>query len=322
MRVFAARRGGSCSMQLDPAVRSRIEALIASERVVLFMKGVRGAPRCGFSATVCRILDGLIPSYATVDVLADPALREGIKQFSSWPTIPQLYVSGELVGGCDIVQEMLADGSLYAALGVAKPEIAQPEITITDAAASALRELASRSAGPLHVSIDAQFQHGLYFGPSEPGTLALDVNGVALEIDPLSAGRANGLTLDAEVGADGPAFRIDNPNAPRPAEVRQMSARELAQRLAAGERIGLFDVRTPDERAIAHIEGARLLDGELAAQIAQLDKRTPLVFHCHHGGRSQRAAEHFAALGFTNVWNLAGGIDAWSQEVDGNVPRY
>jgi monothiol glutaredoxin len=309
-------------MQMDAELRSRIEGLVASERVVLFMKGVRGAPQCGFSATVCRILDGLIPSYATVNVLADAALRDGIKQFSSWPTVPQLYVGGEFVGGCDIVQEMLADGSLYEALGVPTPELAIPSITITPAAADALRKLSSRSAGPLHLSIDAQFQHGLYFGPSEPGALALNVGGIAVELDPLSAPRANGLTLDAEQRAEGAAFRIDNPNAPKNAEVRQMSVRELAQRLASGERFGLFDVRTPEERAIAHIEGARLLDANLAEQLERLDKNTLLVFHCHHGGRSQRAAEHFAALGFTNVWNVGGGIDAWSQEVDATVPRY
>jgi len=309
-------------MQMDAEIRSRIEGLVASERVVLFMKGVRGAPQCGFSATVCRILDGLIPSYATVNVLADAALRDGIKQFSSWPTIPQLYVAGELVGGCDIVQEMLADGSLYETLGVPRPVLAVPHITITPAAADALRKLSSRSAGPLHLSIDAQFQHGLYFGPSEPGALALSVGGIAVELDPLSAPRADGLTLDAEQRAEGPAFRIDNPNAPKSAEVRQMSVRELAQRLASGERFGLFDVRTPEERAIAHIEGARLLDANLAEQLERLDKNTLLVFHCHHGGRSQHAAEHFAALGFTNVWNVGGGIDAWSQEVDATVPRY
>lgn len=309
-------------MELQPEVRARIEELLAAQRVVLFMKGVRGAPQCGFSATVCRILDGLIPEYATVNVLADPTLRDGIKLFSQWPTIPQLYVGGEFVGGCDIVQEMLADGSLYETLGVAKPEIAVPSIAITDAASDALRKLSSRSAGPLHLSIDAQFQHGLYFGPSEPGTLALQVNGIALEIDPLSAPRANGMTIDAEQRAEGAAFRIDNPNAPKSADVRQMSVRELAQRLAAGERFGLFDVRTPEERAIAHIEGARLLDSSVAEQLERLDKHTLLVFHCHHGGRSQRAAEHFAALGFTNVWNVSGGIDAWSQEIDPSVPRY
>jgi monothiol glutaredoxin len=309
-------------MQMDAELRSRIEGLVASERVVLFMKGVRGAPQCGFSATVCRILDGLIPSYATVNVLADAALRDGIKQFSSWPTVPQLYVGGEFVGGCDIVQEMLADGSLYETLGVARPEPTIPRITITPAAADALRKLSSRSAGPLHLSIDAQFQHGLYFGPSEPGALALSVGGIAVELDPLSAPRANGMTLDAEQRAEGPAFRIDNPNAPKSTEVRKMSVRELAQRLASGERFGLFDVRTPEERALAHIESARLLDASLVEQLERLDKSTLLVFHCHHGGRSQRAAEHFAALGFTNVWNVEGGIDAWSQEVDPSVPRY
>ena len=309
-------------MPLEPALRSRIEALVASERVVLFMKGVRGAPRCGFSATVCRILDGLIPQYASVDVLADAELREGIKQFSQWPTIPQLYVGGEFVGGCDIVQEMLADGSLYAALGVPEPELAPPAIAITGAAAAALRQLASRSAGPLHLSIDAQFQHSLYFGPSEPGALALSIDGIALELDPLSAPRANGLTLDAEVRAEGPAFRIDNPNAPKSAGVRQLSVAELARKLAAGERFALLDVRTPEERALAHIEGARLLDASVVAQLERLDKGSELVFHCHHGGRSQRAAEHFASLGFTNVWNVAGGIDAWSQEIDPRVPRY
>ncbi len=309
-------------MQLDPALRSRIEQLIASERVVLFMKGVRGAPQCGFSATVCRILDGLIPEYATVNVLADPALREGIKAFSAWPTIPQLYVGGELLGGCDIVQEMLADGTLFETLGVPRPSAEPPRIMITDAAAQALRELAARAAGPLHLSIDAQFQHGLFFAPAEPEAVTLTVNGVALELDPLSASRANGLTLDAEIRADGPAFRIDNPNAPRAPDVRQMSVKELASRLAGGERLTLLDVRTPEERAIAHIEGARLLDASLAEQLERLDKGTPLVFHCHHGGRSQRAAEHFAALGFTNVWNLAGGIDAWSREIDPRVPTY
>jgi monothiol glutaredoxin len=226
------------------------------------------------------------------------------------------------VGGCDIAQEMLADGSLYATLGVPRPELALPAIAITDTAAEALRRLSSRSAGPLHLSIDAQFQHGLYFGPSEPGTLALEVNGIALEIDPLSAPRADGLKIDAEQRAEGPAFRIDNPNAPRSAEVRQMSVQELAQRLASGERLALFDVRSPEERALAHIEGARLLDSDVVDQLERLDKSTPLVFHCHHGGRSQRAAEHFAALGFTNVWNVAGGIDAWSLEVDPSVPRY
>jgi monothiol glutaredoxin len=104
---------------LDPATRERLDEIIGSDRVVLFMKGTRRAPQCGFSATVVQILDALLPEYTTVDVLADPRVREGIKAYSSWPTIPQLYVGGEFLGGCDIVREMYASGELEQVLAQA-----------------------------------------------------------------------------------------------------------------------------------------------------------------------------------------------------------
>ena len=99
-------------MPLPEATRKRIQSLIESEPVVLFMKGSRGMPQCGFSAQVVGILDSHLQSYATVDVLQDPEVRQGIKEFTSWPTIPQLYVRGEFVGGCDIVTEMEQSGEL------------------------------------------------------------------------------------------------------------------------------------------------------------------------------------------------------------------
>jgi monothiol glutaredoxin len=95
----------------DPT-RQRIDELVKSHKVVLFMKGSRQAPQCGFSATVVQILDHLIPDYATVDVLRDPEIREGVKEYSSWPTVPQLYVDGEFQGGCDIVRELFQTGEL------------------------------------------------------------------------------------------------------------------------------------------------------------------------------------------------------------------
>ena len=99
-------------MSLSDETRSRIASTIGSSRVVLFMKGNRSMPQCGFSATVVQILDTLVSDYATVDVLADPEIRGGIKEYSSWPTIPQLYVDGEFVGGCDIIREIFASGEL------------------------------------------------------------------------------------------------------------------------------------------------------------------------------------------------------------------
>ena len=99
-------------MPLSEPTKKRIQDLIGSDRVVLFMKGNRRMPQCGFSAQLVRILDSHLPSYTTVDVLQDSEVRQGIKDFTQWPTIPQLYVNGEFVGGCDIVTEMEQSGEL------------------------------------------------------------------------------------------------------------------------------------------------------------------------------------------------------------------
>ena len=93
-------------------VSDRIKSEVDSNDVVLFMKGTPGMPQCGFSATVVKVLDHLGVKYKGVNVLADAELRDGIKQFSNWPTIPQLYVKGEFVGGCDIIREMFENGEL------------------------------------------------------------------------------------------------------------------------------------------------------------------------------------------------------------------
>lgn len=90
----------------DVSVKDRIQCEIDENQVVLFMKGSPMFPQCGFSATVSTLLTNLQVKFKGIDVLQDPDLREGIKQFSNWPTVPQLYVKGEFVGGCDIVREM------------------------------------------------------------------------------------------------------------------------------------------------------------------------------------------------------------------------
>ena len=91
---------------------TRIRQEVDDNPVVLFMKGTPMFPQCGFSAAVVQVLSQLGVKFKGVDVLTDPSLREGIKQFSNWPTIPQLYVKGEFVGGCDIVREMYQAGEL------------------------------------------------------------------------------------------------------------------------------------------------------------------------------------------------------------------
>src|SRR5689334_13290708 len=104
-------------MALTPELRAKIETLIKSDDVVLFMKGTKSFPQCGFSASVVNILNTLIPKYTTVNVLSDPDVRQGIKEYSDWPTIPQLYVKGELIGGSDIVKSLHESGELAGKLG-------------------------------------------------------------------------------------------------------------------------------------------------------------------------------------------------------------
>jgi monothiol glutaredoxin len=288
------------------------------------MKGDRTGPQCGFSATVVGILDGLIGEYATVDVLADPAIRESIKEYSQWPTIPQLYVRGEFIGGCDIIQELSTSGELASSLGIEAPAADfTPKISITPVGAEALGN-ALRTApegAVLHLGVDARFQNKLYFAPPGDDAIQIESSGVTIRVDRLSARRADGVVIDMIDTPQGPGFRIENPNAPG-GRVQQMSVQQLKERLDSGKIGEVFDVRTPEERAKASIPGTRLMASEEADRITALPKDTELIFHCHHGGRSQAAAEHFANLGFTNVFNVVGGIDAWSSEIDPDVPRY
>ena len=97
-------------------INEKIKDIINKNDVVLFMKGTPEMPQCGFSMTVCNILKELKVKFSGVDVLADPEIRQGIKDFSNWPTVPQLYVKGEFIGGCDIAKEMFEKGELQKIL--------------------------------------------------------------------------------------------------------------------------------------------------------------------------------------------------------------
>ena len=101
---------------MDITVQDRIRQEITGTPVVLFMKGTPVFPQCGFSAAVVQILSHMGVKFKGIDVLSDPSVRQGVKEFSNWPTVPQLYVKGEFVGGCDIVREMAESGELQGLL--------------------------------------------------------------------------------------------------------------------------------------------------------------------------------------------------------------
>ncbi|MBS0567542.1 MAG: Grx4 family monothiol glutaredoxin [Proteobacteria bacterium] len=309
-------------MSLAPATRTRIETLLRDNPVVLFMKGSPQAPQCGFSAAASGVLNELLPQYATVNVLEDAEMREGIKAYGNWPTIPQLYVKGELVGGADIVQAMYNSGELQALFGLPLPDRTPPQITITDAAAQAIRSaLADAEPGlALHLSIDARFQPQFHLAEPTDDTLRSESNGIDVLLDLASAQRARGIRIDWVETMQGAGLSIDNPNAP--STVRQLSVGELKRRLDAGEAITIVDVRPPEERAQAALKlPFRTLDDGIGA-LADLPKDAAIAFLCRSGGRSQQAAEQFRAHGYDKVFNIAGGINAWAREIDTTIAEY
>lgn len=305
---------------MDPQVKAQIQKAIEENEILLFMKGTRQAPSCGFSARTVEVLESLTTTFATVDVLSHPEIREGIKEFSSWPTIPQLYVRGKFIGGTDIIVDMYESGQLHTTLGAAEADATPPSITITDKAREAFAGFLAGTDEIVLLEISRDFQHALSIGPKPESGFICKVGDIEIALDRLSATRARGLEIDYVNTAEGAAFKLNNPN--EPPKVKALSVAALKKKMDDGQKLRLIDVRRPDEWETARISGAELLDSDLSEELQLLPLDTMLVFQCHHGHRSQRAAEQFAQQGYREVYNLTGGIDAWSQQVDPSIPRY
>lgn len=296
-------------MSLDPAVRQRIEETIKSDRVVLFMKGTPKMPMCGFSARTAGILDGLVDTYVSVNVLDDNEIREGIKAYGNWPTIPQLYLDGELIGGCDIVGEMFNTGELHDMLGLEKPDRTPPEIEITETAAAKIRHfLEPYPEAYLHFAIGSDWSAQFNLGPREGHEVQTEAAGLTVLMDVQSAQRAKGARIDWVETVQGEGLKLDLPGAP-PA-VRPMTPAQLQTRMNDGEAVLVVDTRPEAERQSNPLDFARPLDKALMEELEGKDRGMPLVFVCAHGVSSQDVAEHYRKRGFTEIYNLEGGAAA------------
>ena len=194
-----------------------------------------------------------------------------------------------------------------------------PTLMVSEAARRAFEAaLADAGGASLRLGIDARFRHELFLGEREPGDIEVGVGGLTLLLNPSSARLADGVSIDFVDGPSG-GFKIHNPN--EPPKVKQLAAPEAKAMLDRGE-LTLFDVRPESERAIARIAAARALDEPGREYLLGLDRDAPIAFHCHHGIRSQAVAERVLREGFRNVYNLEGGIEAWSATIDPSVPRY
>lgn len=246
-------------------VDERMNSFLDQSTVLMLVKGTPMMPQCGFSATVIEIMNRLGVPYATFNVLADPEIRAGAKQFSNWPTFPQIYVGGEFVGGCDIAVEMYESGDL--------------ESTVKEA-------LEAKGPGDMHSGNAAG-------SPGTP-TTARDTFNV-----PESA-RAKGEGL---------------------AEVQELTPKKVS--LLGQENFVLVDVREPEEFEHTHIEGSQIFPmADLGSRFEELPRDAKLLLICRTGNRSQRAGDFLVAKGFRHIYNLTGGTNAWSREVDDSVQEY
>ena len=171
----------------------------------------------------------------------------------------------------------------------------------------------------LHLQVSAKFEHDLFFGPLEAGDVEVDVGStLKLYVARSSVARAQGVSIGF---IDGPnaGFKIDNPN--QPPQVVELSVQDAKKMLDGGE-LQLFDVRPESEGDLARIAVGRTLNEETVGYLKELDKSTPIAFYCHHGMRSRGVAQSVLQEGFRKVYNLKGGIDAWSLGVDSSIPRY
>lgn len=291
----------------------RIEQMLDENPVFLFMKGTPQTPMCGFSSNTVKILKDLIgDDFSSFNVLEDPEIREGIKTYGQWPTIPQLYVNKELIGGNDIVSEMFNTGELHELLALEQPDRTPPNISITDEALNHIKEgLKDMGNHQLFLSVDDEFNTRFSLEQPKGYEVIADVGDLKVYMDIGTAKRSNGVEISWVDELQGSGLRIKNPN--EPPAVKDLSVAELQDWLATDvDNPLVYDVRSPDKIAEGTVDTAVRLDKAAIERIESMDKDTPLVFVCQVGQSSMSAAEFFRKKGYTKVFNLTGGFNAWN----------
>ena len=296
---------------MNEQVRNKIENLVNNSNCLLFMKGNPQHPQCGFSSNTVNILKELLgDNFDFFNVLEDQEVREGIKEYGNWPTIPQLYINKELVGGNDIVTEMYNTGELQSMLNLPQPERVAANISISDKAKqnimSGIKDIGNHV---LMLSIDNQFNTRFSIEEPKGYEIVSEVGDIKIYMDIGTAKRANGIEIDWVEDLQGAGLVINNPNQPK--EVNQLSKEEFKKGLEKGLYKHIYDVRSEDQFKAQSIPGSKRLDKENMQEIENLDKDTPLVFVCSVGNTSQGACNFYRKKGFSNINNLVGGVANW-----------
>lgn len=296
---------------MNEQTEQQINKLVNDSTCVLFMKGTPQHPQCGFSSNTSKILKDLLnEDFSYCNVLEDQNIREGIKEYGNWPTIPQLYINKELVGGNDIITEMYNTGELQSLLGLPQPERNEPKVSISaKAKENILTGIENIGSNVLMLFIDGQYNTRFSIEEPKGYEIVADVDGIKVYMDISSAKRAQGIKIDWVEDLQGAGLVIKNPNAPQ--EVKQITQEELAQGLQDGHFQHVYDVRSDMQFSQQFIPGSKRLDKENVQAIESLPKDTPLVFVCSVGNTSQGACDFYRKKGYTDVSNLVGGVTKW-----------
>lgn len=288
-----------------------IDDMVKNNRCVLFMKGTPAHPQCGFSSNTVSIMKDLLgDDFETFNVLEDHEVREGIKEYGNWPTIPQLYIDSELIGGNDIVTEMFNTGELQSLLNLPQPDRTPANITITEKAReSILSGIADIGSNVLKLTVDSQFNTRFSIEPAKGYEVVSDLGEIKIYMDVGTVKRADGVEIDWVDDLQGSGLVINNPNAPKP--VKQINKGELEAGITEEKFKHVYDVRSEEHYSQQHIPGSVRLTKEAMQELENLDKDTAVVFVCNIGKSSQGAADFYRKKGFTNVHNLVGGVNAW-----------
>lgn len=296
---------------MNEQTKQAIDNIVNNNNCVLFMKGNPTHPQCGFSSNTVGILKEVLgEDFTFCNVLDDSDIREGIKEYGNWPTIPQVYINKELVGGNDIVTEMYNTGELHTMLGVTKPDRNPATITISDKAAQNIKNgMQDIGSNVLMLTIDGQFNTRFSIEQAKGYELVSEAAGIKIYMDIGTAKKANGMEVDWVEDLQGAGLVIKNPNEPK--AVKQISKQELKEAIDKGAIQHIYDVRTDQQFAEQSIPGSKRLDKENMQKIEELTKDTPLVLVCAVGNTSQGACDFYRKKGYTDVSNLVGGIASW-----------
>jgi rhodanese-related sulfurtransferase/Fe-S cluster assembly iron-binding protein IscA len=237
-------------------------------------------------------------SPLVIDATTDPLFADHAKDPRTRAHFPLLCVRGALVGGLPVVKHLAAEGRLRSLLAGDLGKV--PTLAVSQSAAAVLAKELTAPEQRIRLSISAAFEHQVSVDEARPGDIELTVGSVGIVLDAESAERADGLAIDWMDG-DIKGLRIDNPNRPMPVRAVDMTWLETH---AASVRPLIIDARTNAEYQRSHLDGARLLDAILIDDLTSMDRRTPLLFYCNGGIRSQKAATRFHEIGFTEVYCL------------------